>query len=161
MFHPGLKLNNINYFPSYDESWCTGLLGKIRWKDCCCVMCSRCQSFSIKKEDGWSLSTVISKILLQAVWNRIQGQDRYCISLLTYTILRIWFLALYLYFVLWPGCSIREIPSEVVVIPFPRCSGFIRTAMERVVIIIVIVIYQTRWSCCRMWWILYQSRLER
>jgi hypothetical protein len=45
--------------------------------------------------------------------------------------LRIWFLAIYLYFILWPGCSIREISSEVVV-PYPRCYRFIRTVMERV-----------------------------
>jgi hypothetical protein len=44
--------------------------------------------------------------------------------------LKKWFLALYLYFVLWPGCSIREISSEVVV-PYPRCYKFIRTVMEK------------------------------
>jgi hypothetical protein len=35
-----------------------------------------------------------------------------------------------LYIVTWPGCSIREISSEVVV-PYPRCHGFIRTVMEK------------------------------
>jgi transposase-like protein len=42
-----------------------------------------------------------------------------------------WFLAMYLYFVLWPGCSIREISLEVVV-PYPRCYRFIRTVMEKI-----------------------------
>jgi hypothetical protein len=44
--------------------------------------------------------------------------------------LKKWFLAIYLYFILWPGCSIREISSEVAV-PYPRCYGFIRTVMEK------------------------------
>jgi hypothetical protein len=34
-------------------------------------------------------------------------------------------------FVLWPGCSIREISLEVVV-PYPRCYIFIRTVMEKI-----------------------------
>ena len=37
---------------------------------------------------------------------------------------------MYLYVVLWPGCSIREVSLEVV-IPFPICYRFIRTVMER------------------------------
>jgi len=45
--------------------------------------------------------------------------------------LKIWFLALYLYFVLWPGCSIREISFEIVV-SYPRCYRFIRTVMEKI-----------------------------
>jgi hypothetical protein len=48
----------------------------------------------------------------------------------SHTPLKKWFLAIYLYFILWPGCSIREISSEVVV-PYPRCYGFIRTVMEK------------------------------
>jgi transposase-like protein len=38
---------------------------------------------------------------------------------------------MYLYFVLWPGCSIREISLEIVV-PYPRCYRFIRTVMEKI-----------------------------
>ena len=38
---------------------------------------------------------------------------------------------MYLYFVLWPGCSIREISLEVVV-PYPRYYRFIRTVMEKI-----------------------------
>ena len=37
---------------------------------------------------------------------------------------------MYLYFVLWPGCSIREISLEVIV-PIPICYRFIRTVMEK------------------------------
>jgi transposase-like protein len=44
--------------------------------------------------------------------------------------LKKWFLAIYLYFILLPGCSIREISSEVAV-PYPKCYRFIRTVMEK------------------------------
>jgi hypothetical protein len=37
---------------------------------------------------------------------------------------------MYLYFILWPVCSIREVSLEVVV-SFPRCYRFIRTVMEK------------------------------
>ena len=45
--------------------------------------------------------------------------------------MKVWFLVMYLYFVLWPGCSIREISLEVVV-PYPRFYKFIRTVMEKI-----------------------------
>ena len=35
------------------------------------------------------------------------------------------------YFVLWPGCSIREEISLEIVVPYPRCYRFIRTVMEK------------------------------
>jgi transposase len=38
---------------------------------------------------------------------------------------------MYLYFVLWPGCSIREVSLEIVV-PYPRCYIIIRTVMEKI-----------------------------
>jgi hypothetical protein len=44
--------------------------------------------------------------------------------------LKKWFLASYLYFILWSGCSIREISLEIAV-PYPRCYRFIRTVMEK------------------------------
>ena len=44
--------------------------------------------------------------------------------------MKIWFLAIYLYFILWPGCSIREISFEIVV-PYPKCYRFIRTVMQK------------------------------
>ena len=49
----------------------------------------------------------------------------------SHTPLKVWFLVMYLYFVLWPSCSIREISLEVVV-PYPRCYRFIRTVMEKI-----------------------------
>lgn len=44
--------------------------------------------------------------------------------------LRTWFLTLYLFFVLWPGCSIREVSLETGT-PYSRCYRFIRTVMEK------------------------------
>jgi transposase-like protein len=41
-----------------------------------------------------------------------------------------WFLAIYLFFVLWVGCSIRETSLQVE-IPYYRCYVFVRTLMER------------------------------
>jgi transposase-like protein len=43
----------------------------------------------------------------------------------------IWFLAIYLFFILWLGCSILE-TSEELLIPYERCYRFIRTVMERI-----------------------------
>ena len=37
---------------------------------------------------------------------------------------------MYLYFVLWPGCSIREVSLEMD-ISYHRCYRFIRTVMEK------------------------------
>jgi hypothetical protein len=42
----------------------------------------------------------------------------------------VWFLAMYLYSLLWPVCSIRDVSFEIVV-PYPRCYRFIRTVMEK------------------------------
>ncbi|MDF0682550.1 MAG: hypothetical protein P0116_16450 [Candidatus Nitrosocosmicus sp.] len=39
-------------------------------------------------------------------------------------------MAIRLYFILLPGCSLREISSEIAV-PCPKCYKFIRTVMER------------------------------
>ena len=48
----------------------------------------------------------------------------------SHTPLKLWFLALYLFFVLWPGCSIHETSLEVGV-SYYRCYKFIRSVMER------------------------------
>ena len=39
-------------------------------------------------------------------------------------------MAMYLYSLLWPVCSIRDVSFEIVV-PYPRCYRFIRTVMEK------------------------------
>jgi hypothetical protein len=49
----------------------------------------------------------------------------------THTPLKVSFLAIYLYFVLWPECSLREVSLESVV-PYHKCYRFIRTVMEKI-----------------------------
>ncbi len=110
----------------HDESWCTSLLRKIRWNDDC-VICPRCHSYNIKK-DG--LYRSYQKYFCKQC-KRWFNDKTGTIFHYSHTPLKKWFLAMYLYFVLWPGCSIREISLEVVV-PYPRCYRFIRTVMEKI-----------------------------
>ena len=42
-----------------------------------------------------------------------------------------WFIVLYLFFVLWPGCSIMETSLQTD-IPYYICYRFVRTVMERI-----------------------------
>ena len=42
-----------------------------------------------------------------------------------------WFMVLYLFFVLWPGCSIMETSLQTD-IPYYICYRFVRTVMERI-----------------------------
>ena len=48
----------------------------------------------------------------------------------SHTQLKTWFLALYLFFVLWPGCSIHETLLGVG-ISYYQCYKFIRSVMEK------------------------------
>ncbi|HET9805879.1 MAG TPA: hypothetical protein VFP49_03110 [Nitrososphaeraceae archaeon] len=106
------------------ESWCTSLLRKIRWDDY--VICPRCQSNNIKKDGLYrSYQKYFCKQCERGFNDKTGTLFHY-----SHTPLKIWFLALYLYFVLWPGCSIREVSLEVVV-PILRCYRFIRTVMEK------------------------------
>ncbi len=109
-----------------DESWCTNLLRKIRWKDCCCVTCPRCESYNIKKDGHYRSYQKYFCKQCERWFNDKTGT----IFHYSHTPLKKWFLAIYLCFILWPGCSIREISSELVV-PYPRCYRFIRTVMEK------------------------------
>jgi transposase-like protein len=108
-----------------DESWCTSLLRNVRW-DKGRVECPRCNSYNIKKDGQYrSYQKYLCKQCKRWFNDKTGTVFHY-----SHMPLKKWFLALYLYFVLWPGCSIREISSEVVV-PYPRCYKFIRTVMEK------------------------------
>jgi transposase-like protein len=107
-----------------DESWCTSLLRKMRWNDC--VICPRCQSYNIKKDGHYRSYQKYFCKQCERWFNDKTGT----VFHYSHTPLKIWFLAMYLYFILWPGCSIREVSFEVVV-PYPRCYRFIRTVMEK------------------------------
>jgi len=109
-----------------DESWCTSLLRKTRWKDCCYITCPRCESYNIKKDGHYrSYQKYFCKQCERWFNDKTGSAFHY-----SHTPLKKWFLAIYLYFILWPGCSIKEISSEVGV-PYPTCHRFIRTVMEK------------------------------
>ncbi|MDR4491165.1 MAG: hypothetical protein R2685_09735 [Candidatus Nitrosocosmicus sp.] len=101
------------------------MLRKVRGIDDC-VICPRCNSRDIKK-DGECRS--YQKYLCKQC-KRWFNDKTGTIFHYSHTPLKKWFLAIYLYFVLWPGCPIKEISSEVDV-PYPRCYRFIRTVMEK------------------------------
>ena len=110
-----------------DESWCTSVLREVRWKKNS-VICPRCQSYNIKKDGLYrSYQKYFCKHCKREFNDKTGTVFHY-----SHTPLKIWFLAMYLYFILWPGCSIREVSFEVVV-PYPRCYRFIRTVMEKLV----------------------------
>jgi transposase-like protein len=109
-----------------DESWCTSLLRNVRW-DKGRVECPRCHSYDIKKDGRYR--SYYQKYLCKQCKRWFNDKTGFVFHY-SHTPLKKWFLAIYLYFILWPGCSIREISSEVV-IPYPRCYGFIRTVMEK------------------------------
>jgi transposase-like protein len=111
-----------------DESWCTSILREVRWrKKKNNVICPRCQSYNIKKDGHYRSYQKYFCKQCQRWFNDKTGT----VFHYSHTPLKIWFLALYLYFILWPGCSIREISFEIVV-PYPRCYRFIRTVMEKI-----------------------------
>ena len=109
-----------------DESWCTSLLRKLRWKDNSCATCPRCESSTIKKDGRYRSYQKYFCKQCESWFNDKTGT----VFHYSHTPLKIWFLAIYLYFILWPGCSIREISFEVVV-PYPKCYRFIRTVMQK------------------------------
>ena len=109
-----------------DESWCTNLLRKLRWKDNVCVTCPRCESSNIKKDGRYRSYQKYFCKQCERWFNDKTGT----VFHYSHTPLKIWFLAIYLYFILLPGFSIREISYEVAV-PYPKCYRFIRTVMEK------------------------------
>jgi len=112
-----------------DESWCTSVLREVRWKkNKNNIICPRCQSNNVKK-DGHYKS--YQKYFCKQCERGFNDKTTGTVFHYSHTPLKIWFLALYLYFVLWPGCSIREISLESVV-PYHRCYRFIRTVMEKI-----------------------------
>ena len=110
-----------------DESWCSSLLRKVQWNSC--VICPRCESYNIKKDGHYRSYQKYFCKQCERWFNDKTGT----VFHYSHTPLKVWFLVLYLYFILWPGCSIREVSFEVVV-PYPRCYRFIRTVMEKLLL---------------------------
>jgi transposase-like protein len=108
-----------------NESWCSNLLRNVRWRKGN-VVCPRCHSYDTKKDGQYRFYQKYFCKQCERWFNDKTGT----VFHYSHTQLKKWFLTLYLYFVLWPGCSIKEISSEVAV-PYPRCYRFIRTVMEK------------------------------
>ena len=108
-----------------DESWCSNLLRSVIW-DKGRVECPRCHSYDIKKDGQYRCYQKYFCKHCERWFNDKTGTTFHY----SHTPLKKWFLAIYLYFVLWPGCSIKEISLELVVL-YPRCYRFIRTVMEK------------------------------
>lgn len=88
--------------------------------------CPRCHCYDIKKDCQYRCYQKYFCKQCKRWFNDKTGT----IFHYSHTPLRKWFLAIYLYFILWPGCSIMETSFEVGV-PYPRCYRFIRTVMEK------------------------------
>src|SRR5271165_2131875 len=108
------------------ESYCASALRKARWSGCRAV-CPRCHSDSTKKDGRYrSYQKYFCKSCRRSFNDKTGTLFHY-----SHTPLNRWFTAIYLFFVLWVGCSIRETSIEVE-IPYRRCYAFIRTLMERI-----------------------------
>jgi transposase-like protein len=92
------------------------------------VSCERCQSSNIKEDSHRrSHQKYFYKQCKRWFNDRIDSIFHYCL----HTPLKVWFLVMYVYFIFWPGCSLREISLEVV-IPYPRRHRFIRTDRKNI-----------------------------
>ena len=109
------------------ESRCALILRITRWGKGCRVTCPRCSSERVKR-DGHYRS--YQKYLCHSC-NRSFNDKTGTLFHYSRTPLSQWFFVLYLFFVLWTGCSILEISKEFL-IPYERCYRFVRTIMERI-----------------------------
>jgi transposase-like protein len=107
-----------------DEGWCAKVLRNVRWNSF--AVCPHCNSLQVKK-DGYYRS--YQKYFCKEC-KRWFNDKTGTIFHYSHTPLKAWFLALYLFFVLWPGCSIHETSLEVRV-SYYRCYKFIRSVMKR------------------------------
>lgn len=107
------------------ESYCASVLRKVRWNDSRAA-CPRCHSDNTKKDGHYrSYQKYFCKSCLRSFNDKTGTLFHY-----SRTPLSRWFIAIYLFFVLWIGCSIRETSIQVE-IPYYRCYIFIRTLIER------------------------------
>ena len=110
-----------------NERWCANLLRKIRWRRYNRVTCMYCHSQNIKKNGCYrSYQKFYCKCCKKNFNDKTDTIFHY-----SHTPLRKWFIVLYLFFVLWPVCSIMETSLQTD-IPYYICYRFIRTIMERI-----------------------------
>lgn len=110
-----------------DERWCANLLRKIRWAGYNRVTCVYCHSENIKKNGRYRC---YQKYYCKCCKKNFNDKTD-TIFHYSHTPLKKWFIVLYLFFVLWPGCSIMETSLQTD-IPYYICYRFIRTMMERI-----------------------------
>src|SRR5215469_13385141 len=92
--------NLIAFLP--DERWCANLLRKIRWTRYNRVTCIYCHSQNIKKNGCYrSYQKFYCKCCKKNFNDKTDTIFHY-----SHAPLKKWFIVLYLFFVLWPGCSI-------------------------------------------------------
>jgi transposase-like protein len=116
-----------------DESWCTSLVRNGRW-DKGRVECPRCNSYNIKKDGRYRLyyQKYFCKQCERGFNDNTGTTFHY-----SHTPLKKWFLAIYLYFVLWPGCSARAISLELVVYTISKMLQIYQNSCGEVVFIII------------------------
>lgn len=119
----------IGRFPA-SERYCSDVLRKARWGDSEKATCPRCH-FNNTKKDGLYRKVYQKYYCYDCErWFNVKTGTLFHYSR---TPLNKWFLAIYMFFVLWTGCSMNEISSELL-IPYERCYHFIRTMMELILI---------------------------
>jgi transposase-like protein len=115
---------SILSFP--DEKECAYILRILRWSKSCSVVCPYCYSSNIKKDGHYRY---YQKYKCKSCTRWLNDKTG-TIFHYSHTSLRKWFLVLYLFFILWPGCSIREISIQLGV-SYRKCYYFIRTVIDR------------------------------
>src|SRR5215471_19838972 len=87
-----------------DERGCANLLRKMRWTRYNRIICIYCHSQNIKKNGCYrSNQKFYCKCCKKNFNDKTDTIFHY-----SHTPLKKWFIVLYLFFVLWPGCSIME-----------------------------------------------------
>jgi transposase-like protein len=110
------------------ENECAKILRIARWGEDCHVKFPRCHSPKIEMDGHYR--KVYQKYFCHSC-ERWFNDKTGILFHYSRTPLNVWFLALYLFFVLWIGCSILAISNEFL-IPYERCYHMIRTLMERI-----------------------------
>jgi transposase-like protein len=100
------------------ESWCASVLRRVRWgreDSSGKAICPRCGSSKTKKDGYYGC---YQKYFCKSCGRSFNDKTGTLFHY-SHTPLNRWFLAIYLFFVLWLGCSIRETSQEAV-IPYYR-----------------------------------------
>ena len=101
------------------------------------LACPRCESYNMKKDGHYrSYQKFFCKQCKRQFNDKTGTVFHY-----SHTPLKKWFLAIYLYFVLWPGCSTREISLELVVYTISKMLQIYQNSYGKSTVFIVIISY--------------------